>query len=186
MNETTCGNGDTNPEMAVCLQTTGYDYQKFLHAQLTASVLSQNLIDESETNATPFLNTETINTIYGVYGFGHWLECYDSILGFTEECQKQAIHCDPGAFGFYPLIDRKNNYYMQIVAYEHGQNYPLSGIPEYLRIAAKPLVDAVMSNQDIHYEGESSFAHHTPSLNSLSIADVNYIVGCALHPLTCL
>jgi hypothetical protein len=75
---------------------------------------------------------------------------------------------------------------MQIVAYEHGKNYPLSGIPEYLRLAAKPLVDAVMQNDDAVFNGENAFAHHTVSLNSLSIADVNYIAQCALHPLTCL
>eukprot|EP00913_Durusdinium_trenchii_P014512 g13613.t1 len=43
-------------------------------------------------------------------------------------------HMDPGAFGFIPLYDRKNNYYMQVVAAETPPTgyYPLSGIPEYL------------------------------------------------------
>jgi len=186
MTSTTCGNGDSNPEMAVCLQTTGADYQKFLHAQLTASVLSQELINESERNYTPFDENDTVFLIYGVYGFGHWLECYDSVPGYTAQCKTDNVHCDPGAFGFYPLIDRKNGYYMQVVAYETKKNYPRSGIPEYLRFASKPLVDAVMSGQDLTHDGESIFAHHTPSLNSLSIADVNYIVGCALNPMTCL
>jgi CubicO group peptidase (beta-lactamase class C family) len=186
MNETTCGGGDPNPEFAVCLQTTQYDYQKFLHAQLTASVLGKELVDESEKNYTPFLTNDTVFTIYGLYSFGHWLECYDSVYGYTAECEKNAIHADPGAFGFYPLIDRKNGYYMQVVAYETGKNYPLSGIPEYLRLAAKPLVDAVMRQDDHVVNGENIFSHHTPSLNSLSIADVNYIAQCALHPLTCL
>ena len=65
-----------------------------------------------------------------------------------------------GAFGFYPLIDRKRNYYFQIVAYESSRrDYPRSGIPEYLRFLAKPLADAVI-------EGEAGLefaaAHHTP------------------------
>jgi CubicO group peptidase (beta-lactamase class C family) len=186
MNETTCGGGDPNPEFAVCLSTTQHDYAKFLHAQLTGSVLGKELVAQSEKNYTPFLKNDTVFTIYGLYAFGHWLECYDSVHGFTDACADAAVHADPGAFGFYPLIDRKNAYYMQIVAYETGDNYPLSGIPEYLRLAAKPLVDAVMRKDDPTINGENVFAHHTPSLNSLSIADVNYIAQCALHPLTCL
>ena len=186
MNETTCGGGDSNPEFAVCLSTTQHDYEKFLHAQLTASVLGKELIKESELNYTPFLKNDTVFTIYGLYSFGHWLECYDSVEGFTKECAEAQVHCDPGAFGFYPLIDRTQNYYMQIVAYESGKNYPLSGIPEYLRLAVKPLIDAVMHSNEIVMNGESGFAHHTPSLNSLSIADINYIAQCALHPMTCL
>ena len=187
MNETTCGDhGDTNPEIAVCLQTTGYDYQKFLQAQLTYSVLDKALVEESEKNYTPFLKNDTVFTIYGLYSFGHWLECYDSSYGFTDECATANIHSDPGAFGYYPLIDRKKNYYMQVVAYESGKGYPLSGIPEYLRLASKPLVDAVMSGEDTIVNGDSVFAHHTSSLKSLTIADVNYITNCALNPLTCL
>ena len=187
MNETTCGDpGDTNPEIAVCLQTTGYDYQKFLQAQLTYSVLDKALVEESEKNYTPFLKNDTLFTIYGLYSFGHWLECYDSSYGFTDNCATANIHSDPGAFGYYPLIDRKNAYYMQVVAYESGKGYPLSGIPEYLRLASKPLVDAVMSGEDTIVNGDSVFAHHTSSLKSLTIADVNYITNCALNPLTCL
>ena len=185
MNETSCGGGDPNPELAVCLLTTQRDYAKFLHAQLTGSVLGEELVAQSEKNYTPFLVNDTVFTIYGVYSFGHWLECYDSVYGFTAACADAAVHADPGAFGFYPLIDRKNGYFMQIVAYETGKDYPLSGIPEYLRLAAKPLVDAVMRRDDPTINGENIFAHHTPSLNSLSIADVNYIAQCALHPLTC-
>ena len=186
MNETTCGGGASNPEIAVCLATTQSDYSKFLHAQLTSSVLGKELVEESEKNYTPFLVNDTVFTIYGLYSFGHWLECYDSVFGYTDACAAAQVHADPGAFGFYPLIDRTQKYYMQIVAYEHGKNYPLSGIPEYLRLAAKPLVDAVMQNNDAVFNGENAFAHHTVSLNSLSIADVNYIAQCALHPLTCL
>ena len=75
---------------------------------------------------------------------------------------------------------------MQVVAYESGKGYPLSGIPEYLRLASKPLVDAVMSGENTVVNGDSVFAHHTSSLKSLTIADVNYITNCALNPLTCL
>ena len=46
------------------------------------------------------------------------MECYDSVVGVTAECKADQIHCDPGALGFYPLIDRKRQIYMQIVANE--------------------------------------------------------------------
>lgn len=104
------------PQLAICLDTVARDYAKFLHAQLAASVVpvknydqpliyfaecisfSENLLNilvlfyvfqahlvkESEKDYTPF---RTFNyTLYGNYGFGHFLECYDSVAGFTEEC----------------------------------------------------------------------------------------------------
>ena len=88
----------------------------------------------------------------------------------------------PGAFGFYPLIDRKNGYYMEIVAYEHTNiTYPRSGIPEYLRLLVKPLVDAIMAGENI----TETAAHHDPRFNGLSLVDINYISGCYLNPKNC-
>ena len=184
MNETTCGKGGVNPEFAVCLQTTGADYQKFLAAQLSGSVVGQDIILESEKDYTPFLRNNPFLP-YGMYSFGHWLECFDSAAGYTAACEAAAVHCDPGAFGFYPLIDRKNGYWMQVVAFETDLRYPFSGIPEYLRLAIKPLVDAVMRGDD-PIQSELTFGRHTPGLESMSIGDVNYVTGCALDPLTCL
>lgn len=180
MKDTTCFDGAPNPCLAVCLQTTGADYQNFLYKTLTASVLSQEIITASETDNTPFM--KSYYQLYGLYGFGHFLECFDSINGFTAECEAAMIHCDPGAFGFYPLIDRANGYYMAVVAFETNEFYPRSGIPEYLRLAVKPFIDAVMSGDKNNGE---EFGHHNPAYNSLSMADVNYIVGCYVHPETC-
>ena len=95
---------------------SGADYERFLHATLTRSVLSAELVAESERDYTPFL--ADFYTLYGDYGFGHFLECFDSPGGFTAECAERQVHCDPGAYGFYPLVDRKLGFYMEIVAYE--------------------------------------------------------------------
>merc|ERR1711972_163928 len=86
-------------------------------------------------------------TLYGNYGFGHFLMCFDSAAGMTEKCREAKSHMDPGAYGFIPIIDRKYGYYMQVVAAEIAPtgSYPLSGIPEYLAVAIKPHIDAVMS-----------------------------------------
>jgi hypothetical protein len=127
---------------------------------------------------TPSLPVRT-----GNYGFGHFLECFDSVDGFTPACRDAAIHSDPGAYGFYPLIDRKRNFYMQIVAYEIGKvAYPRSGIPEYLRLLVKPLADAVLAGET---GLDDAFAHHTPRLSGVSLADVNYMAGCYIHPENC-
>lgn len=180
LNETTCDYGDKNPQLAVCLQTTAADYSKFLQSTLSASVLSQEIVTASEVDATPF-NRDGYQ-LYGLYGFGHFLECFDSSEGFTPACEAAMVHCDPGAFGFYPLIDRANGYYMEIVAFEDGPFYPRSGIPEYLRLLAKPYVDAVMRGAQ---HSAWLFGHHNPEFNSVSMSDVNYIVNCFVNPDSC-
>ena len=38
-------------------------------------------------------------TLYGDYAFGHFLMCFDSVKGFTKECQEAQCHMDPGAYG---------------------------------------------------------------------------------------
>ena len=143
MHHTTCDRNSVNPEMAVCLQTTGADYAKFLHSTLTYSVLPLSIVNASEQDYTPFMRTEP--AMYGLYGFGHWLECFDSFPGYTDACAEANVHCDPGAFGYYPLIDRKNGYWMEIVAFETRGFYARSGIPEYLRLLVKPLVEPLRS-----------------------------------------
>merc|ERR1711939_398778 len=60
---------------------------------------------------------------------------------------KENIQGGPGAFGYYPLIDRNRGYYMQIVLAEDSQCR--SEIPEYLRAAAKPMVDALVAGEPV-------------------------------------
>jgi CubicO group peptidase (beta-lactamase class C family) len=68
MNETRCAvPSRTNPQLAICLETTGYDYSKFLRSQLRREVPSRQMVFESERDYTPFMNYEY--QLYGVYGF---------------------------------------------------------------------------------------------------------------------
>ena len=136
----------TCPDFAGTLVTTGYDYERFLHGLLSYSHPSREIIEQSELDATPFMSD--YYTLYGNYGFGHFLMCFDSYEGFTQACKDAKSHMDPGAFGFIPIIDRKHGYYMQVVAAEVTPTgyYPLSGIPEYLAVAMKPHVDAILSS----------------------------------------
>lgn len=168
------------PDFGGSLVTTGIDYERFLASLTGYKTLSKSLMDASEEDYTPFQSN--YYTLYGDYGFGHFLMCFDSFDGFTDVCRQERCHIDPGAFGFIPIIDRKRNYYMQVVAAETGESYPLSGIPEYLAVAIKPHVDAIMSG-----EATPSMKHlsHDPAFLSLSIADVNYCLNCRLHPESC-
>jgi hypothetical protein len=191
MNNTYCNEPSLEiPELAICLNTTGRDYASFLHKTLTKSVLGADLVAESEKDYTSFLPKAPL-FIYGDYAFGHFRECFDSYNGYNDACDKANVHSDPGAFGFYPLIDRHHEYYMEIVAFEGNSEltYARSGIPEYLRQLVKPLVDAVIVGGDdpvANVENHLKFGHHTPALNGLGLADINYIVGCYADPESCL
>lgn len=84
---------------------------------LRYTVLDRALIEQSERDYTSFL---TGYSLYGHYGFGHFLLCFDSDRGYTDECAEARVQADPGAFGYFPWLDRKNGYWAQVVAYEHG------------------------------------------------------------------
>lgn len=173
--------GKNCPDFGGSLITTGNDYGQFLEGLLNYKSLSKDIIGASEQDSTPFLSD--FYTLYGNYGFGHFLLCFDSVEGMTDKCRDERTHADPGAFGFIPMIDRKRGYYFQLVAAEVSPSaYPLSGIPEYLAVAIKPHIDAVITgdlvNPMAHYT-------HNPQFLSLSVADVNYCLECVLHPEHC-
>eukprot|EP00440_Ansanella_granifera_P054867 gb/GFBE01059477.1/.p1 GENE.gb/GFBE01059477.1/~~gb/GFBE01059477.1/.p1 ORF type:complete len:444 (+),score=90.86 gb/GFBE01059477.1/:1-1332(+) len=171
------------PDFGGSLITTGADYEQFLSGLLTYKTLKKSIIDASEEDSTPFM--KDFYTLYGDYGFGHFLMCFDSFKGFTHECKQAQCHMDPGAFGFIPIIDRKHGYYMEVVAAEVAPtgSYPLSGIPEYLAVAIKPHIDAIMSGA-VSTDPMEQLTHN-PHFLSLSVADVNYCANCKLHPKSC-
>lgn len=110
MTNTNCEGKSLNPALAVCFETTGNDYEKFLAGVLSYKPLSKEIVDASEKDMTPFNSKH--NTMYGDYGFGHFLFCFDSPEGFTDACRDAKVHADLGGYGYYPLIDRKNGYYL--------------------------------------------------------------------------
>merc|ERR1712183_332643 len=59
----------------------------------------------------------------------------------------EAIPAGPGAYAYFPLLDRKRGYYFQIVIAEDMKCR--SEIPEYLRVIAKPIVDAIIDGSPI-------------------------------------
>ena len=69
---------------------------------------------------------------------------------------------------------------MQVAFENSKRDYPRSGIPEYLRLLVKPLVDAALAGSD-----GAEFGHHDPDQAGLTLADVNYIALCYLKPEMC-
>merc|ERR1712100_409943 len=65
-------------------------------------------------------------------------------------CLDENIPAGPGAYGYFPLVDRKRGYYFQIVLAEDTQCR--SEIPEYLRLIAKPVVDAIIEGKSMEDE----------------------------------
>lgn len=149
-----------NPSMAGGITSTGQDFEHMLHSLLTYTGLPKHILEEMETDYSKAPVRPSGDGWFGHYGMGHWWECLG--YGTPNEraplpriCTEARIQAGPGEFGYYPLIDRSGGggaagpsrppYYMQVVLAEPDA---LSGIPEYLRIVVKPVVDIIMSGQD--------------------------------------
>lgn len=150
----------TNPSVAAGIQTTGDDFQNFLQRLLTHEVLSVGVTEQMEIDYSKAPVTPSGDGWFGHYAMGHWWECLG--YGTPNErtplppvCTASHIQAGPGYYGFYPLIDRSGgggeagpkrpHYYMQVILQEEDA---LTGIPEYLRLLAKPIVDVIMGGND--------------------------------------
>merc|ERR1712113_389241 len=95
---------------------------------------------------------------FGHYAMGHWYDCMDYAAGqsagssaaMPQYCIDENIPAGPGAYAYFPLLDRKRGYYFQIVCAEDSQCR--SEIPEYLRIIGKPVVDAIIEGRPVTNE----------------------------------
>jgi len=162
MTKTKYGPEPWNPSMAAGITSTGKDFEGMLQSLLKYDGLSKPVLDQMETDWTsPARGVEPSGDgWFGHYAMGHWWEC----LGYGTPSERAAlppictdahIQAGPGEFGYYPLIDRsggggkagptRDPYYMQVVLQEPNS---LSGIPEYLRLVTKPVVDIIMSGAD--------------------------------------
>eukprot|EP00927_Polykrikos_kofoidii_P056324 TRINITY_DN50471_c0_g1_i1.p1 TRINITY_DN50471_c0_g1~~TRINITY_DN50471_c0_g1_i1.p1 ORF type:complete len:421 (+),score=79.02 TRINITY_DN50471_c0_g1_i1:72-1334(+) len=111
--------GYPNPHLAAAMVSSGDDYDKLLQAVLSYSLLPKQIIDEMEKDyitkdvKPAAWKDQFLVSVYGHYSMCIYFECF--LFGWSEKCQKAGVHADPGAFGFWPLIDRSKGYYMQIV-----------------------------------------------------------------------
>lgn len=144
-----------NPQFAVGITTTGADFEKMLRKMLTYEFLGKDVLTEMEKDWSAPPVQPSGDGWFGHYGMGHWFDCLGYAAGqdagssgpLPQWCLDQAIPSGPGAFGYFPLIDRKRGYYMQIVLAEDMKCR--SEIPEYLRAIAKPVVDAIVEGKPV-------------------------------------
>jgi len=148
----------TNPMLAAGLNITGNDYEKILYSYLTYDIIDKPLAAQFETDYTdpkngvePSNSTSFLADYIGHYGFAHWIECWNNGNDtLTPACKAQHVHSDPGLFGYYPLVDRRYGYYMQIVLQKFvtsTTNFGPTQSAAILRIVLKPLIDAIMTGR---------------------------------------
>uniref|UniRef100_A0A7S0LI79 Beta-lactamase-related domain-containing protein n=1 Tax=Coccolithus braarudii TaxID=221442 RepID=A0A7S0LI79_9EUKA len=156
MVSTSWDDGSDNPQLATGIVTTGGDFERMLKRLLTYEVLPRGILDVMETDYSG-ATTPSGDAWFGHYGMGHWWEClgYGDVnerASLPTVCTDAHIQAGPGMYGYYPLVDRSTGgakagpmrppLYFQVVLQE---SYDNSGIPEYLRIVAKPVADLIMA-----------------------------------------
>jgi len=115
--------GDKNPHLAASMMTTGNDYDKLLRAVLSYKVLPKEIVDQMETDAyrtypglRPSSYPKDVSLgFYGHYSMCTYFECVNQ--PWSSGCETASIHADPGAFGYWPLINRQKEYYMNLVVF---------------------------------------------------------------------
>jgi len=160
LKNTTYTNIEHNPLLAGGLRINGNDYEIFLKSYLNHEILPKSITDQVEYDYTDpakgikFSNSSAMLVDYiGHYGFAHYIECWFNGNGtFTPACKAQHVHSDPGLFGYYPLIDRRYNYYMQIVfmyIVTSAADFGPTQSSALLRIAVKPCIDKIMNGSSL-------------------------------------
>ena len=158
--------GSPNPHLAAALLTTGNDYDKLLQGVLTYTILPKSIIDQMETDAyrtyPGLVPSQYIKDLalefYGHYSMCLYFECVAQ--PWSKKCEQNAIHADPGAFGYWPLINREKGYYMNLVVYrpvtfnssfmkkEHITPQILAALPGHcvgpLRFGLQPFVETAL------------------------------------------
>jgi len=120
------GHGVENPILAEWLITTGDDYDALLQAGLTYKILPKEIMDEMELDAFRYWPNLKYSPLpkdydlqyYGHYGMATYFECIQT-GGWSKACEDAGVHADPGAFGYWPLINRRKGYYMNLVSERH-------------------------------------------------------------------
>lgn len=169
-----------NPQFATGIRTTGNDFEKMLRKILTYDFLGKKVLSEMEkywgAQARP-----SGDGWFGHYAMGHWYDCMDYAAGqsagssakMPQYCLDENIPAGPGAYGYFPLVDRKRGYYFQIVLAEDSQCR--SEIPEYLRIIAKPVVDAIIEGTPVDDEHLLAAPHYGGLLVREVLDMYNYV-----------
>lgn len=139
-----------NPGLAGGMTSTSADYSNFLQAYFDGRLVSPRDRDEMERDQFPNANRDLFSLITGRYSLGNWYECVvQGILdnGLSEICRDREEHGSAGIWGWWPGHDAKLNFWWQWMVQD---NVVTSGV---YRIAWKPIINAVITGQDIRKEG---------------------------------
>ena len=184
MTKTYWGPDPQNPSMAGGIVTTGEDFQNLLHRLLTFAVIPESVTREMEYDYSQAPVAPSGDGWFGHYSFGHWWECIgygtpSERARLSKVCLDSRIQAGPGEFGWYPLLDRSGGggsagpsrqpYYFQVVLQEPDS---LSGIPEYLRLVTKPLVDVILSGGTLSRVNRTALLQQNAGL---LLRDITYI-----------
>ena len=97
------------------------DYATILHTYVSGRLLTAESISQVSQDRTP-VESVAMESVPGVasdgvawhYAFGSWRECNQPI--YDEACEGDGIISSPGAFGFYPWWDRRDDTWGVIAA----------------------------------------------------------------------
>lgn len=103
-----------NPLVAGGMRSTARDYATYLEAFFTGRHLPNwtTALSEDRTAQVVFEASPVAVALPGSawhYALGHWIECNSD--RFDPDCVDDRIYSSPGAFGFYPWIDRSAGYW---------------------------------------------------------------------------
>lgn len=160
MTRTDWSGGAAVPQMATGITTVGADFEHLLTGLLSYSGLPKAVQDGMEVDYSQPPVEPSGDGWFGHYAMGHWWECVgygtpDERAPLPQSCLDAHIQAGPGAFGYYPLLDRSGGggdagpsrppMWFQIALQEP---FGTSGIPEYLRLITKPVADLVIGGHD--------------------------------------
>lgn len=155
-NSTTWGQAPfLNPQFATGITTTGNDFEKFLRGMLSYKFLDREVLSYAERDWSAPPVSPCGDGWFGHYGMGHWFDCLGYAAGtaagssaaLPQYCLDENIQGGPGAYGYFPLIDRNRGYYLQVVLMEDPSCR--SENPEYLRAVLKPVTDAAAAGKSL-------------------------------------
>lgn len=115
--------GGENPHLAAMMVSTGDDYDKLLQGVLSYTILPKAVIDDMERDVYSYFPVKTspspkdqilVHTI-GHYSMCTYFECPNQ--QWSTQCEQNGVHADPGAYAYWPLVDRSKNFYMQLVVF---------------------------------------------------------------------
>ena len=146
--------GPGGPDVSGDLVTTAIDYEQFMVRYFGGRLVSNKTMSFMEEDHMPkrcSLPSLALVMPQGHYGIGNWWLCPDLYPGLhrtslgplPKRCREAQVHSDQGIFGFWPVWDRRLNYWMLFAV--EGIPVVSDGKAELLQLVLKPFIDRAVS-----------------------------------------